>query len=427
MRFGFVNYVRSPERDTPLNLAPARLIVAGVVIWRFIYIDWFEVMAAPYVLFEEYRFVVPPDPLVLVAEQWLLVAALLCVAVGYRLRLSTFLAATLLGHQTTVLFLYKTHGPVTVLYFFVYMLVFMGIYHEADALTVDGFRRAASDSIDTVVDRVKSPTARGYRLDALTMPLLVVGIVYFGSGVDKLLVSGLEWVAPPNLSRIILFRSVHYDLPITLGVQLLDYPLLLGAMSAATLAAEVGLLVLILAKRSITLAVVLLLGMKVGTLFTVNIVFVDAFFVFGVFLAWDRLHERLAVDRSVDVVFDDRCHFCARSLLPFAVLDVDDRMTFYSPSDVPERYRERDDVDFDAAMYAFVGSEATASESEAAASNETAYAGYAAFRELVRQFGLFRPLAWLMDRRPVAWVGVRVYDYVAANRSRHFTCVVDPS
>ncbi|MWG33672.1 DCC1-like thiol-disulfide oxidoreductase family protein [Halomarina oriensis] len=433
MRFGVVNYFGSAERETPLNLALARVLVAAVVVWRVVWIDWFEVTEAPYVLFEEYRFFLPPDPLVLVAEQWLLVAALLAVAVGYRLRLSTFLAAVLLGHQTAVLFLFKTHGPVTVLFFFVYMLLFMGLYHDPDALTVDGFRHAATDSIDTVVDRLKSPLDRGYSVDALTMPLLAIGVVYFGSGVDKLLQSGLAWAAPSNLSRIILFRTVHYDLPITLGVRLLDYPLLIAAMSAATLAAEVGLLVLVLTRRSITLPVVLLLGMKLGTLVTVNIIFVDAFFVFGAFLAWDRLHERLASDRSVDVVFDDRCHFCARSLLPFKVLDVNDTVTFYSQSDVPERYRGREDVDFGAAMYAFVeseaaasDSEATASDSEATASNATPYAGYAAFRELVRQFGLFRPVVWLMDRHPVEWVGVRVYEYVAANRSRHFTCSVEP-
>lgn len=409
---GFVNYFGDSTRETPLNLALARVIIAGMLIWRFLWIDWFEIMEAPFVLFEEYAFVLPPHPIVLVAEQWLLVGTLLAFAVGYRLRLTTFLSAVLLGHQATILFLYKSHGPVTVLFLIVYVLVFLGIYHEADPLTVDGFRHAASDSIDTVVDRLKSPGDREYRFDGLKYSLLAIGIVYFGSGYDKFFPDfNYEWALPPNLSRIITYFNAQYDLPITLGVQLLDYPLLIGAMATLTLVAELGLLVAILSTRSVTLPIVLLLGMKVGTLLTVNIIFIDVFFVFAAFFAWDRIHERLASDRSVDVVFDDRCHFCARSLLPFRALDVNGTITFYSQTDVPDRYRGLDGVNFDEAMYAFV--------------DGRAHEGYFAFRELLRQFGFLRPIVWLMDRRPVERVGVRVYRYVADNRSRHFTCAVE--
>jgi predicted DCC family thiol-disulfide oxidoreductase YuxK len=38
------------------------------------------------------------------------------------------------------------------------------------------------------------------------------------------------------------------------------------------------------------------------------------------------------------------------------------------------------------------------------------------------QLGFLRPVAFLMGVPGVRQVGERVYGYVAANRSRHFTC-----
>lgn len=100
-----------------------------------------------------------------------------------------------------------------------------------------------------------------------------------------------------------------------------------------------------------------------------------------------------------------------RSLYLFRILDVNGTVRFIPQSSAPDEYRTRDDVDFDSAMYAFDGDEA--------------YEGCYAFRELVSQYRVFFPVVWLMGLPPVAYVGERVYEYVAANRGRQFTCRVD--
>ena len=135
--------------------------------------------------------------------------------------------------------------------------------------------------------------------------------------------------------------------------------------------------------------------------------------VTNLFVPWDRLYERVVSDRPLDLVFDERCLFCARSLLPLQLLDVNEAVTFYTQRDAPARYRERADVDFEGAMYVFD-------------EDGVAYASYDAFRELLRQYRVCFPLVSLMGLGPVARVGRRVYASVAATRSRHFECAVEP-
>jgi predicted DCC family thiol-disulfide oxidoreductase YuxK len=369
-------------------------------------------LKVPYVAVEEYAFLVPYGfPEVLVFEKWALVVVVVAFTLGYRLRATASLGAVLLGHLALVRFTLDISGNVTALFFAVYFLIFLGIYHDPDPLTVDGLLSSRERSLGSLADRLKSPSTEFYRFEGLRWSLLAVAVVYFGSGFDKLSKSGIEWAAAPNLSRIIVVRHYLYDQPFSIGLELVQYPQLVEAMALGTLLLETGLLIVILAGRFLTPIVVGILGLKLGILVVLGIFFGDVFSLFAVFFAWDALHERLASSRRVDVVFDERCHFCARSLLPFDALDVNETITFYSQSDLPEEYRDLPDIDYGDAMYLFADGEA--------------YEGYYAFRELVRQFGLLGPLAWVMDRRPVAFVGVRIYRYVAANRSRHFTCAVN--
>ena len=127
-----------------------------------------------------------------------------------------------------------------------------------------------------------------------------------------------------------------------------------------------------------------------------------------VFAAFDRGYARLARDRELDLVFDQHCQFCVRSLYPFKLLDIAGTVTFYPQSDAPAAYEGRAAVEFSRAMYVF--------------DDDDAYEGYDAFRELLRQNRLFDPLVWSMGLPPVRAAGHRLYRYVAANRGRQFSC-----
>lgn len=420
MRLGFVNYVRNTTRDTPINGAMARFLLGGYLIWKTIWYDWHAVLEAPFIGVEEFAMLVPQSPTVLVVEKYLLVLTLLAFMVGYRLRLTAFASALLVSHLGIVRFVYNSSGGVTSLFIAAYFVGFFGIYRHTDELSLDRVRRTSEQSLPSLVSRLKSSARGTYRMDALRWNLIIFAIVYFGAGFDKLLESGLAWVQPANLSRIILVHSFLYEqavtvggteLPMPFGGWLIQYPELVWLSSVATLVVELGLLPAALLGLSVTPFVVGIYGMAATVWLTMGILFADVFFYLAMFFTWDRLYERLVRDRQLDLVFDERCYFCARSLFPFKLLDVNDTVTFYSQSDVPDRYRGRDGVDFDDAMYVF--------------HDGRAYEGYYAFRELVDQFRVFFPVVLLMRFGPVNRVGTRVYRYVADNRSRHFTCSVD--
>jgi len=210
------------------------------------------------------------------------------------------------------------------------------------------------------------------------------------------------------MSRTFLIRYVFYhpeiplgpvDVTTPLGVRMLEYPVLIQASSVGTLALELGLLPAALLGISITPFLLGIYGMTTGIWLTLGILFGDVYFFVAMFFTGDGLHERLARDRDLDLVFDERCSFCARSLYPPKLLDVNDTVTFYTQSDVPERYRDRETVEFEEAMYVF--------------DDDRGYEGHYALRELLDQFGIFRPLVLLMGFTPVERLGTRIYRYVA--------------
>jgi predicted DCC family thiol-disulfide oxidoreductase YuxK len=413
----FLNYVAHPVRDSPVNLAMARVVIAFYVVWKMGWMDWNVYLQVPFLGFEEYEFLVPHGfPQLLVVEKWLLIATVLLFAVGYRIRLTASFAAVLLGHLALLRFAMNGFGGGSAPFVAMYFLVFFALFSVEDELSIDGVRRTGHRSLESLVSRVKGPSADTFRMDALKYSLLVLGVVYFGSAFDKMFPNlskfQPEWLMPYNLSRIITIFHTTRDQMFPFSHEVVNFPLLIFVFAAGAFVLEAGLLVAMLSKRSVTPFLVGLIGFKLSSIVLLGIFFGDAVVFFMMFFAWDTAYRYVASDRQLDVVFDERCYFCARSLYPFVLLDVKDRVTFYSQSDLPERYQNRPGVDFTTAMYVFDA-------------DGTPYRGYWAFRELLRQVRVFAPVVWLMGTWPVAAVGERVYEYVAANRSRHFVCSVD--
>lgn len=411
-----VNYVRDAVRDSPVNLAVARVVLAGYLIWKTLPYDWPLFVSAPFAGFETYRFAIPPWPALLVVEKWLLIVILLVFAVGFRVRVTALVAALLVGHFAVIRFTLNTSGGSTALFFSAWYLLFFALYagDETDGLSVDAVRKTGERSLDELRAFLKSDRPRSYRMDPLRWSLLAFAIVYFGAGVAKLYIGGIGWFSPENLSRTFVYFDTVGGTPFGLGGLLADYPLAITVLAVGTVVLELGFLVVLLAGLPVWPVVLGLLGMHVSIAAVMGIVFFDVVPMFALFVAWDRLYARLVRTDPLDIVYDEYCYFCSRSLYLFKLLDSNGTVRFYSQSDLPQRYRERDGrdgVDFDRAMYAF--RDGVASE------------GYDAFRQLLRQFTVFAPLAWVMGVGPVRTVGERVYRHVASNRSQYFTCRVD--
>ncbi|EMA38677.1 hypothetical protein [Halococcus hamelinensis] len=301
----FINYVRDETRSTPLNLAAARMILASYLVWKTVWYDWPRLLATPFTVADTYTFLVPASPAVLVVEKWVLIGLLVLVLVGYRLGLTTFLSALLVGHLGAVRYTVNTSGGTTALFFSVYFLVLFGLYRDQDVLTADVLWRALRRRLthDTAGERRSSPETAiprspafegaSYPMTALKYDLVVIAIVYFGGGVDKLLSGGLAWAGPANLSRIILVRNALYSQPVPIGPSLLQYPVLVSAAAVGTLVLELGLLVAVVARLPIGPFVVGVLGMQTVIAVAIGPFFFDVFVFFAMFLPWDTLYSRL--------------------------------------------------------------------------------------------------------------------------------------
>lgn len=402
----FANYFRDRRRESPVNLATARVILGTYLVWNVASFDWGE-LAAWYVPDNAYAALYPPaDHLVLPAEKWFLVASLVAFTVGYRVALTSFASAVVLSHLGVIMQMHSLVGRTDAMFVNAWLLIFFGIYRHTDALTVDAVRRGASRSTAELAGVLRSASDRSYDAVVLELSLLAVAVLYFGSAVYKARLGPLfEWTTAWNLGRLSIL--VQEELGYTwLGRLLLDYPFALWGAAWGTVVLEASLLVAVLLGGSITLVVLGLLGTHAVIALALGPFFLDQFVFLLLFASWDRLHDRFALDRRLDVVYDERCPFCVRSVYPFAVLDTGDALTLYSQRDVPDEYRTRSDVDLGSSLYVFDG--------------DTAHAGFAAFRELARQYGALRPLARLLDVGPAERLGDHLYRALADHRTHHF-------
>lgn len=409
----FVNYFADDTRTSPINLAVARAVLGGYLIWKTVWYDWQLLYDAPYVVVDKFSFYLPPEPWILVVEQWLLILALGAFVLGYRLGTTSFVAALLLSHLAAVRYTHNNSGGTTALFIAAYFLVFFGLYRGQDELSLDGIRRLRAVSMERINAVLTSGPARRFPATALKWNLLVLAVIYFGAGFQKVIAhGGLGFATAENLSRIIVFRHAVQHQAFDVGRWLVEYPMLVGASAAGTLVLELGLLPAVLVGVTVTPFLLGLVGMTTAIALAMGILFGDVFVFVALFVAWDTVYERLvATDREIALVYDDHCSLCVRCLYPFALLDVTDSVTFIPASAASPEEGARDDIDIDEAMVVFDG--------------DRAYPGYAAFRELFRQFRVFLPVVWVMGLAPIARIGEQVYGYVAANRSRHFACRIE--
>lgn len=410
----FVNYFTDERRISPINLAMARLVLGGWLVWKTIWYDWSRHVNTPYraVTSPAYEWAIPTSaPWLLTVEKWALIGCLCLFIVGYRIRITAAVSSLLVAHLAAVRQTLVQSGETGTLFIGVFFLLFFALYANIDELSADGIRRVTAKPVSHVTERLSETNRRRYAMPPLKYSLLFIAILYFSSGVSKIVDGGgLTFVRPETLSRLILVHSSIYPWN-DIGLIFVEYPLLSALGGVGTLVLELGFLVAVLFGIAFTPFILGLIMFHLTNAVLLGIFFPDNLFFIGLFLAYDRAYARVALDRHISVVFDEQCSFCSTVLYPFKLLDINKTIRFVPQADAPDRYRDRHGVDFDRAMYTFHG--------------ESTYEGYDAFRELLRQFRVFFLLVWLMKFSPVERVGRRAYRYIANTRGQRFACRAD--
>lgn len=396
----FINYFSDSERDSPINLAAARGVISFWLVWKTAMYDWPLFLSVPFYETPEFAWAIPPvaPGLLLTVEKWLLIGLLIGFAVGYRIRFTAGASALLLAHLGTVRSTLIGSGETEALFIGVYVLILFGMFPESNVLSVDFFRRTKHESLEVLRHRLGSDKT-SHRMPALKWSLVVIALIYFGAGFDKVFHDGilnpsLGFATAENLARIV--TTYRPDGPLKFVT---EYPLLMRAGGIGTLVLELGLLVAVLAKLTVTPMMLGVLAFTASNRLLLGIHFVDVYFLLLLFAAWDVGYKHLIRNREIAVVFDEQCRASMRALVPLAFLDVSDTIDFYPRTDVPGRYAERIDVDVSRGVCVFRDGDR--------------YVGYDAVRELLEQFWCFVPIVWVSRFSFVERVGARVYRHVA--------------
>ena len=408
----FVNYVADDARGSPLNLAVVRVLLGTYVIWRVLSLEWaaygewpdFHVDETIGFLHQDLFFALLPY------QQWVVAGLLLSFIVGYRTRWTGGLASLLLMHMLSVKATIYLAGTVESLFVCAYLLLLFALFAEDDPLSVDGFRRTGGRSLAELNAVLTDGTDRVYRLRALKWGLLAVAIIYVGSAWGKALNGPLEiWLSGAELQRDILFNREIAGVERPMGMPLVENELLAWVGFVGTAVVQVSLFVTAVLGLSVTLPILGIIGFHVSVILTLGLYFIDMILVLSLFAAWDLAYRRLAADADDEatVVYDDRCHACARALVPFAHLDGTDSVRFVPRSDAPAGLADRD-----AALTLSDGGEISE--------------GYEAFRRLIGKFRLLAPITWVMGVSPLRAVGTRAYDRVVPDRRQYHSDAPEP-
>ncbi|AGB38844.1 thiol-disulfide oxidoreductase DCC family protein [Natronococcus occultus] len=403
----FVNYFADDSRSSPFNLAVVRVLLGAWVLWRVVSLDWgfygewpdHHVNDPIAYLHQDVFFALLPY------QQWVVAALLVSFIVGYKIRWTGGLASLLLMHMLAVKSTIYLAGTVESLFVCAYFILLFAFFHEDDVLSVDALLRTRDRSLDQLNAFLTEGPNRVYRLRALKWGLVVVGLLYLGAAWGKIMNGPLEiWLSGAELRQDVLEAQEVIGVDRPLAAPIFEFELLGWIGFVGTALVQLSLLVAVLLGLPITLSVLGLLGFHASVIAMLGLYFIDMFLVLSLFVAWDVGYRAIAADSNdAELVYDDRCGFCVRSLYLFKHLDINDSVRFYSRSDVPTAVADRDDVDLDAGLSLVRDGEV--------------YGGYEALRQLLRQFRIFAPLTLVMGLSPVRAVGHRAYEYLARNRS----------
>ncbi len=343
----FKNYVRDRNNKTPVNLAVARVIFCAYLIWKVGSVHWERIYEWGQVPGYEHKnlqseqpdaystdMVLHLEPLVpdiaLANAHYLQMVAilfLLLLAAGYRIRITAY-AASFFVSYLGIMHAFVDHSWSTqILLISGIILMLFALYAEEDVLSHDGFRQYRKhefSSINSSFDKplVDRPT---YKSTSLTLLLLSLGVLYFGSGVGKVVQSGPEWIVPWNLGRLI-----HGDggyIP-ELGEVVRQFDVLLVAGATGTLILESGFILAILTGKLFSAMIIGLITFHVGVALIQGPVFTYTIVLYLLFLDYENIMEKLQPKDKILVIYNPNCIVSSKILYIFGHLDVHGRMNF---------------------------------------------------------------------------------------------------
>ena len=391
----FKNYVRDPSSVSPVNMAISRVLLVVYLLWVLFSTSWDRMYRYPLAADRQNASALQPlIPDVLLANVdflvWITGVILVLVAAGVYLRYTAFVASMLLCYFGLIRFQVSGSWSTHMYFAAGLLLLFFALYDEQNWLSIDGLRLAQTKDSKALTRHLQTPLTPRYRATPLTLFLVCLGFLYFGSGLAKMTVGGPGWISATNLGRH-MYRPVVPGYTPELRDLVLQFDLLLLVMAAMTIVVEIGLLVSIVIDRFFSTFIVLLIGFHVGIALLMGPVFLYTVVFLALFVNWERIIAQLQPDKSIDVVYArDSVH---ESILYFVkYIDVTETLWFYPQQNAPESLTDRNEVE-----------EATI----VVIREDVTHPGYEAYVQLLRHIRVLTPLSILLRVPPVATIGRR--------------------
>jgi predicted DCC family thiol-disulfide oxidoreductase YuxK len=302
-------------------------------------------------------------------------------------------------------------------------LVFLALSPSGRLLSVD---RLVSRLRETIRNRAFVPllsleeTSDAARWPVLAM-LWILALIYASAAFYKLKFAGLEWMNGHTLRYYLLQDGLRWSRPA--GLALAHHQTLAVLMSIGSLLFELTFCLTLVFPSIVWAYVTAGIVMHIGIFELMHANFWEFVAMYALILPWTvgfaflrrRMEPRVA-PRRMEMVYDGECFLCLRSMTVIDALDWLGfvRLSPFQDADVARRCERLGITPAD-----------TRRELHLLLPDGSIRRGFFAFRRMAWAVPALFPLAPFLYLPGAAWIGPRVYRFIADNRRRFETCEND--
>ena len=382
------------EKSTALNLAVARIAVAGTLLWQIRLNDILlstaldPALRVPFQIWGSLalRLIAPPALMTAIYAIFLLSAFLMLI--GLFGRIAAAVTAISAVYLISFLFLY---GKVDHTYHhLVFFAVVCAVFPSTDTLSIDAAWAAWRDADMGRLRRSQPSLAYGYAMQSMW---IFVGLAYYFPGLWKFSRGWTHWLSGKSLHNFIALAGEWLSWT-PLQVWLFQHPALMSLCSVLGVLFELGFIFVILFPLLRPYAGLSGLAFHNATDLVLRIKFIPLQSCYVIFFDWTAILSWISRKLTlgcVTVLYDSHCKLCRRAAGTLAIFDWTDSLVFVPNSETLYFSAITDDG------RAGIG-----------------YEGYKLIAARVPLLWLFRPFMGLPG---VQQLGTAIYRRVAASRA----------
>jgi predicted DCC family thiol-disulfide oxidoreductase YuxK len=252
---------------------------------------------------------------------------------------------------------------------------------------------------------------------------VAIALPYLEAGLSKLRAAGVSWTDATNM-RNLLFEQTLYPRKGEWGLSLYLAPapdIVFVLLGIAAISGELFFVLVLFSRAARKILPAITLLMHVGIVFLQNIVFFDLILLQFVFYDFTKVRRKLAQwlgsGRPIEVLYDDFCPRCLRTVRLLHGLDLFSRMEFHG-------IRRMDLTEYNRSHALNLTSEALQKQMYVI-SNGRPYVGFFAYRVIALAVPMLWPLVPWLFLPGVPSLGASLYGYFARQRLAALQCNAD--